>query len=88
MCAMLLQEDAAKIAALNMRLKKEQKGKAAAEVSFATSCLVASCHAFTKANKLCLHQQYACVTFVSCKLLTLTQRHLPLYCCLGCDFTK
>lgn len=85
MCAMLLQEDAAKIAALNMRLKKEQKGKAAAEVIFATSCLVARCYAFTRPNKLYLHQQYACVTFVSCKL---TQCHLPLYCCLGCDFTK
>ncbi len=46
-CAMLLQEDEAKIAALNTRLKKEQKGKAAAEVSFSTSCLIACCHAFT-----------------------------------------
>ncbi len=39
---MLLQEGEAKIAALDLRVKKEQKGRAdAAEVSFSTSCLTA-----------------------------------------------
>ena len=37
---MLLQEDEAKIAALELRLKKEQKGKADAAVSFPQAALL------------------------------------------------
>lgn len=39
-CVMLLQEDEAKIVVLELRLKKEQKGKADAEVSFPQAALL------------------------------------------------
>ena len=86
MCAMLLQEYDSKIAVLDLRLKEEQKGKAAAaEVSASQAALLPAGTA-SHDHGPCRHTKYAYI------IIVITTREIShkysafwaLLCCLRC----